>query len=105
VSHIDPTLLTALVSAGVLASLSQLILAVAAFIRQKTNALSLGAKVDENTSLTKEIHTVTNGPLTNREATIGSIETKIDTHAATAAATAEAAKVQAATDAQASKDK
>jgi hypothetical protein len=115
-SHVDPSLIAFLTASGLAAALAQLILACATFIRQKANRVELtakveenknvlSAKVDENTALTKDIHQVTNGPLSNMEATVGTIETKVDTHAAEARSTAEAAKVQAATDAKAaSKD-
>lgn len=97
--NIDPTLLTVLVSTGVLAAISQLILAIAGFIRQKTNADVLSTKLDKNTDLTADIHRVTNGPLTEMEATMSNIETQVDKHAAEARATAEAAKIQAAANA------
>jgi hypothetical protein len=96
------TLLAVLVSTGVLAAISQLILAFATYIRQKANTVVLqdnSQKLDKNNDMTAEIHQVTNGPLTNMESNVANLETQIDKHAAIAVATAEAAKVQAAVDA------
>jgi hypothetical protein len=67
-SNIDPTLITLLVGTGLLASVSQLILAFAAFIRQKANKVELSAKidvasakVDDNTVITKATQASTDG--------------------------------------------
>src|ERR1700733_1694617 len=56
-------------------------------------------KLDANTLMTADIHTVTNGPLSSMEQTVKGIVTQAATTAAIAHATAEAAKVQAAVDA------
>jgi hypothetical protein len=67
-------------------------------------SLRNGRKVDANTMITSDIHKVTNGPLIDMGKNVIGIATQAATNAAVAAATAEAAKVQAATDATASKE-
>jgi hypothetical protein len=89
-SKIDPATWTQLIIAT-----ATLLTAIAGWLKSQSNS----KKIDQNTDLTKDIHQVTNGPLTNMEATVGNIETQIASHAAQARSTAEAAKVQAAVDA------
>jgi len=90
-NHIDPATWTQLIIAA-----ATLLTAIAGWLKAQSNS----NKIDRNTDLTQEIHRVTNGPLTNMEATVGNIETQIATHAAEARTTALAAKVQAAIDAK-----
>jgi hypothetical protein len=101
---VDPALLTLIASSGLLAALVQLVLALATFIRQRANAATLGNKMDENTGLTKDIHAVTNGPLSAMGQNITQLAVQAASNAAEARSTAEAAKVQANTDANASKE-
>jgi hypothetical protein len=80
----------------------------AVLIVQITNmiiSIRNGRKVDANTSLTTDIHKVTNGPLSNMEQNVRTIVTQAATNAAVAHSAAEAAKTQAAIDALASKDR
>jgi hypothetical protein len=88
-THIDPATWTQLIIAA-----ATLFTAVAGWIKSQANS----KKLDTNTELTKDIHTVTNGPMT---AKLLDIRTQANTNAAEARSTAEAAKVQAATDAKA----
>ena len=112
----NSTLLTALVSGGVFIGLGQLLLAIAALIRQKANAIVintkleasarvLNTKIDQNTDMTKDIHKATNGTLTALASDVSKIASSIDANSETARATAETARVQAVTDAKASQDK
>jgi hypothetical protein len=100
--HIDPALLTQLITAAValLTGLSTLAVALAGYFKSRSNAV----KLDENTKMTTEIHAVTNGPLAAMGQNVVDLKTQASTNAAAAVATAEAAKIQAATDAKASKD-
>jgi hypothetical protein len=102
---IDPTLLTALISSGILISIAQLITAIANRISNKRANDVMVGKLDQNTDLTRDIHQVTNGPLTAMEKNVNGLITNVASHAAEARSTAEAAKTQATIDAQASKDK
>jgi len=61
-------------------------------------------KLDVNNVLTADIHKVTNGPLSSMEQNVRNIVTQAATNAAIAHSAAEAAKTQAAVDAQTSKD-
>jgi len=89
-SHVDPATWTQLIVA-----LSTLFVAVAGWLKSQSN----GKKIDDNTTLTSDIHKVTNGPLTEMGQHVITLGVQAATNAATAAATAEAAKVQAAVDA------
>jgi hypothetical protein len=87
--HIDPATWTQLIIAA-----ATLFTAIGGWVRSQSNS----KKIDRNTDLTTEIHTVTNGPMA---AKLQNISTQADTNAAEARSTAEAAKVQAAVDAKA----
>ena len=86
--HIEPATWTQLIIAA-----ATLFTAVAGWIKSQANS----KKLDTNTELTKDIHTVTNGPMT---AKLLDITTNANTNAAEARSTAEAAKTQAAVDAK-----
>jgi hypothetical protein len=73
-------------------------------IRNGRKVDSGNVKLDVNNSMTADIHKVTNGPLSNMEQNVRTIVTQAATNAAYAHATAEAAKIQAAVDAAASKE-
>ena len=96
----NQTLLTALVGSGILVALAQLITALATFIRQKANAVTLNTKIDANTVLTADIHKVTNGTLSTMGQNVTALAVQAASNAAEARSTAEAAKVQAAIDAK-----
>jgi hypothetical protein len=89
-SNIDPATWTQLIVA-----VATLATALAGWIKSMSNS----KKIDQNTDLTKDIHKVTNGPLTNMESNMGKLAIQVETNAAQARSTAEAAKVQAAVDA------
>jgi hypothetical protein len=82
-NHIDPATWTQLIIAA-----ATLFTAIAGWLRSQSN----GKKLDNNTKLTTDIHTVTNGPMT---AKLLDITTQANTNAAEARATAAAAKLQA----------
>ena len=86
--HIDPATWTQLIIAA-----ATLFTAIGGWIKSQSNS----KKIDKNTDLTTEIHTVTNGPMA---AKLQNISTQAETNAAEARSTAEAAKVQAAVDAK-----
>lgn len=107
-SHIDPSLLTQLVAAGLatacvslVTAIGTLIVAIANRISRRADTVQLTAKLDANTALTQDIHKVTNGPLSSMGQDITNLATQAATNAAAAVATADAAKTQAATDAKA----
>ena len=102
--HLDPALTTILWTAGaaLLTALAQLAVALAGYIKSKANSVSLAKandKLDVNTTLTADIHKVTNGPLSAMSQNVTALATQADANAAEARSTALAAKVQAAVDA------
>lgn len=92
-AHIDPATWTQLIIAA-----ATLFTAIAGWLKSQSNS----KKLDDNTTITKDIHNVTNGPMAKN---FSDLAAQANTNAAEARSTAEAAKVQAATDATASKDK
>jgi hypothetical protein len=64
--HIDPALLTILITAGagLLTALAQLCVALAGYFRSKSERAALSAKLDENTAVTKATQISTDGLVT-----------------------------------------
>jgi hypothetical protein len=63
VGTIDPTLLTVLVSSGILTGLAQLFVAIAGYIRGANERAVIAAKVDANTAITASTHEATDGKM------------------------------------------
>ena len=90
-SHIDPATWTQLIIAA-----ATLFTAIAGWLRSNSNS----HKLDKNTDLTKDIHAVTNGPLSAMGQNVTALAVQAASNAAEARSTAEAAKIQAAVDAK-----
>lgn len=67
--HIDPALMTVIITAGagLLTGLAQLCVALAAYFKSKANSAALA----ENTALTKETHEATNSTITKLVEVVG----------------------------------
>jgi hypothetical protein len=63
--HLDPALLTVLITAGagLLTGLAQLSVALAGYFRSKSERASIISKLDDNTAITKNVQLATDGKM------------------------------------------
>jgi hypothetical protein len=63
--HIDPALMTVLITAGagLITGLAQLCVALAGYYRSKSERAAITAKLDENTAITKDVKISTDGKM------------------------------------------